>query len=168
MDSRERVKLALNHRKADRIPIHDSVWGATVDRWRAEGLPSGVSPKDYFGFEVWGFGADNSPQLPIEVLSEDSEHIVVRDRFGGIRKGHRDGSTTRLIDCSCKTREDWEKLKPRLKPSDYRVDWVSGLQGFYRDHSRGLFITYGAAVGYDQILYYIALPRVLKAVISEP
>jgi uroporphyrinogen decarboxylase len=118
---------------------------------------------------MWGYGADTSTQLPTEVLSEDSEYIVVRNRFGGIRKSCRDGSSApKIVDYSCQKREDWEKLKPRLKPSDYRVDWVSSFQGFHRDHSRGLFITYGAAVGYDKIGYYVASPRLLKAVIMEP
>jgi uroporphyrinogen decarboxylase len=169
MEPRERVKRALEHKEADRIPIHDSPWQATIDRWRTEGLPSGISPADYFGYEICGFGADTSPMFPIEVLSEDEEYIVERTSFGGIRKNHRDYSTTPMIvDYPCKSREDWEKIKPRLKPSDYRVDWVSGLQNFHREHSRGRFITYNAAVGYDKIQNYVALPRLLKAVITEP
>jgi uroporphyrinogen decarboxylase len=169
MDSRERVKLALGHREPDRVPIHDNPWDATVDRWRSEGLPSGVPPSDYFGFEIFGFGADTSPQFPIEVLSEDEEYIEERNSFGGIRKNHRDFSTTpMIIDYPCKSREDWEEIKPRLEPSDYRVDWVSGLQSFYRESSRGRFITYNAAVGYDKIQSYVASPHLLKAVIMEP
>ncbi len=31
---RERFRLALDHKEADRIPIHDSPWAATVSRWR--------------------------------------------------------------------------------------------------------------------------------------
>lgn len=169
MNSRERVKLALEHREPDRVPIHDSPWEATVDRWRGEGLPAGVSVADYFGFELASFEADTSPQFPVEVLHEDEEYVVERNSFGGIRKNHRDYSTTPLIiDYPCKTRKDWEELKPRLKASDYRVDWVTGLQCFQREHSRGRFITYNAAVGYDKIQSYVASERLLKAVIMEP
>ncbi|MEM3019161.1 MAG: hypothetical protein QXO92_02795, partial [Candidatus Bathyarchaeia archaeon] len=60
MISRERIHLVLRHKEPDRVPIHDSPWGATVDRWRAEGLPSGVSAADYFGYEIYGFGADTT------------------------------------------------------------------------------------------------------------
>lgn len=169
MNSRERVKLALEHREADRVPIHDNPWQATVDRWRSEGLPSGVSPADFFRFEIAEFGADTTPQFPIEVLSEDDEYIVERNSFGGIRKNHRDFSTTpMIIDYPCKHREDWERMKPRLEPSDYRVDWVSGLQRYHRERSRGRFITYNAAVGYDKIQSYVASLHLLKAVIMEP
>jgi len=169
MNSSERVKLALQHREPDRVPIHDSPWQATVDRWRREGLPSGVSPADYFGFELTGFRADTTPQFPVEVLSEDDEYIVERNSFGGVRKNHRDHSTTpMIIDYPCKTREDWEKIKQRLKPSDYRVNWVTDLQCFYRERSRGKFITYNVAVGYDKIQSYVASERLLKAIIMEP
>jgi len=169
MIARERVRKALQHQEPDRVPIQDSPWAATVDRWRAEGLPSGMSPADYFGYEMASLGPDTSPQFPVEVLQEDDEYILERNSFGGIRKNHRDRSTTPMIvDYPCKTREDWEKIKPRLQASDYRVDWVTCLQAFQRERSRGRFINYSSAVGYDKIQSYVASPRLLKAVIKEP
>jgi len=169
MNSRERVKSALQHLEPDRVPVHDSPWQATIDRWRSEGLPSGVSPADYFGYELVSFSADTSPQFRVEVLSEDDEYIVERNCFGGIRKNHRDFSTTpMIIDYPCKSRTEWEKIKPRLNASDYRVDWVSSLQSFQREHSRGRFIAYWAAVGYDKIQSYVASERLLKAIMMEP
>jgi uroporphyrinogen decarboxylase len=169
MNSQERVRLALEHREGDRIPIQDSPWLATVDRWRGEGLPSGVSPADYFGYEICSFGADTSPRFPVEVLEEDNEYIVQRTSFGGIRKNHRDYSTTPMvIDYPCKSRDDWEKIKPRLGADDYRVDWVSGLTSFQRESSLGRFIMYSAAVGYDKTQNYVASQRLLKAVLMEP
>jgi len=169
MNSRERLRLALQHREPDRVPIHDSPWQATVDRWRTEGLPSGVSAADYFDYDLVSYGADTSPQFPVEVLYENEEYIVERNSFGGVRKNHRDYSTTpMIIDYPCKNKEDWERIKLRLRPSDYRVDWISSLQSFHRENSRGRFITYSAAVGYDKIQSYVASERLLKAVIMEP
>ncbi|MEM2110482.1 MAG: uroporphyrinogen decarboxylase family protein [Candidatus Bathyarchaeia archaeon] len=169
MIPRERVKKALQHREADRIPIHDSIWSATVDRWHNEGLPSGVTPDDYFGFELANFKADTSPQFPVEVLYEDEEYIVERNSYGGVRKNHRDLSTTpMIIDYPCKSQKDWEKIKPRLTPSDYRVDWITGLQTFHREYNRGRFFTFNATVGYDKAQNYVASERLLKAVIKEP
>jgi len=168
---RDRVIYALEHKedKLDRIPIHDSPWGATVDRWRREGLPPGVSPADYFGYEIAIFGADTSPQFPVEVLYENDEYIVERTSFGGIRRNHRDYSTTpEIIDWPCKSKEDWEKIKIRLKPSERRVDWVTGLNRYYRERSRGRFIMYGAAVGFDKIQSYVKTDKLLLAVIKDP
>ncbi len=97
MDSRTRVRMALEHKEPDRIPIQDSPWQATVDRWRSEGLPSGIEPMDYFGYEIVGYGADTSPRFKEEIISIDDEYIVERDSYGGVRKNHRDFSTTPMI-----------------------------------------------------------------------
>ncbi len=161
--------MALQHREADRIPIHDSPWQATIDRWRSEGLPSGVSPSDYFGYEIAGFGADTSPRFPVEILHQNDEYIIERNPYGEVRKNHRDYSTTpMIIDYACKSREDWEKIKPRLKANEYRVDWVTGLQRFQREYALGRFITYNAPVGYDKIQRYVSSERLLKAIIRDP
>ena len=119
MNSRDRIKLALQHREPDRVPIHDSPWAATVDRWRTEGLPSGVSPSDYFGYDMASYTADTSPQFPSEVLSENDDFIVERNSFGMILKNHRDYSTTPMvIDYPCKKRDDWEKAEEARKAKD--------------------------------------------------
>lgn len=165
----ERIKIVLSHKEPDRVPIHDSPWGATVDRWRGEGLPSGMSPADFFGYEIASFGADTSPQFLVEVLHEDEKYITERTSFGGVRRNHRDYSTTpEIIDWPCKSRGDWEKVKVRLEPSDKRVDWVSGLQAFNRERSRGRFIMYWAAVGFDKIQSYVKTDELLKAVVRDP
>ncbi len=168
---RERVIAALERKVdvLDRIPIHDSPWSATIDRWRSEGLPSGISPADYFGYEIAVFGVDTSPQFPVEVLYEDDKYIVERTSFGGIRRNHRDYSTTpEIIDWPCKCREDWEKIKPRLVPHERRVDWVSLINSYHREKSRGRFLMYGAAVGFDKIQSYVRTDRLLKAIITDP
>jgi len=142
-----------------------------VSRWRGEGLPPRVSAADYFGFELAGFQADTSPRFPVEVLYEDEEHVVRRDSFGGVRKSHRDRERwprAMFVDYSCKSRRDWEELKPRLEASDQRVNWPAGLQRFRRERRLGRFITYNAAVGYDKIQKYVAPERLLRAVITEP
>ncbi|MGD0803409.1 MAG: uroporphyrinogen decarboxylase family protein [Candidatus Bathyarchaeia archaeon] len=169
MNSRERIKMTLKHREPDHVPIHDFPWQATVDRWRNEGLPSGVDPADYFGYEMASYVADTGPQLKEEILSIDDEYIVERDSFGEVLKNHRNFTTTpMIIDYSCKSRMDWEKLKPRLQPNDRRVDWVNDLHKNQKERSRGRYIVYNATVGYDKFQKYVASERLLKAVIREP
>ena len=123
MNSRERVLTALSHREADRIPILDSPWAATVERWHREGMPI-VNPAEYFGYEIVRFEPDTSPRFPVQVVEETDEYIVNRTAFGGLRRDHKDYSTTpQIIDYPCKSRDDWERIKPRLTPSRERVDW---------------------------------------------
>jgi len=194
MNSRERVLAALKHEEADRIPIHDSPWAATIARWYKEGLPSDVSPADYFGYELVSFGADCSPRFPVRILEETAEYIIETTPFGGIRRNHKDFSTTpEVIDYPCKSRSDWERIKERLKPSKDRVDWAGtslqeikerygadsvciagraqrriGLEGCRQAREAGKFVCYSAAVGYDLLQSYVATERLLIAIATEP
>ena len=71
MNSRERVKCALSLEEPDRVPVHDSPWAATIERWRGEGLPADTSPAEYFDYEIVRFRSDTTPRFPIEVIDED-------------------------------------------------------------------------------------------------
>jgi uroporphyrinogen decarboxylase len=196
INSRERVLAALRHEEPDdRIPIQDSPWAATIVRWLNEGLPTNIPPADYFGYEVISFGADCSPRFPTRILEETAEYIVETTATGGVRRNHRDFSTTpEIIDYAVKTRADWEHIKERLTPSKDRVDWggeqglheaeqkygaesvrvrgrtqwIGGLEGCRRARKEGKFVCYSAAVGYDLLQSYIATPQLLMTVAEDP
>ncbi len=69
LTSCERFQRMFEHREADRVPIIDSPWGATIERWRREGLPEDVSFVDFFDLDhTAGIGVDNSPQFEAKVL----------------------------------------------------------------------------------------------------
>lgn len=166
---RERVRLALDHKEADRIPIHDSPWAATVTRWQREGLPDGIPPEEYFGYELRLFSVDLTPQYPVRVLHRSEEYIVETTPYGGVRKNHRDYSTTpELIDYGVKTREDWEAAKRRLQPSYTRVDWVKLRNDYERARSEDLFLVYAAVTGYDLCQAYIRSDVLLPLLITDP
>ena len=194
MNARERVLAALNHQQADRVPIHDSPWVATVERWRKEGLPV-VNPAEYFDYELVSFTPDTSPRLPIEVVQETDEYVVHRTPYGGLRRDHKDYATTpEIIDYPCKSREDWERIKGRLTPSRERVDWEGswlagnaddtrgqesvlergrrdwrrGLPGCRQAREQGRFVCYNVMVGYDKLQFYVATEQLLMAIATEP
>jgi len=195
MTSRERVLAALNHEESDRVPIQDSPWVASIERWHKEGMPVDVNPAEYFDYEIVSFGADTSPQFPVEVVKETDKYIIHTTSFGGLRRDHKDYSTTpEIVDYPCKTREDWERIKERLTPSEDRVDWTGewlvgtaeddrglesvletgrrewrrGLPGCQVAREQGRFICYSAAVGYDKIQSYVASQNLLIAIATEP
>lgn len=169
MTSRERVRAALEHRETDRIPIHDSPWGATVNRWRHEGMPDDIPPAEYFGYELASIGADLSPRFPIRILEKNETYIVETTPFGGVRKNFRDYSTTpEVIEWPIQSREDWDRIKPRLEPDYTRVDWVSARVTYERAAEEGKFITFGAAMGYDLFQSYLKSEELLIALITEP
>ncbi len=194
MNARERVLAALNHQEADRVPIHDSPWVATIERWHKEGMPF-VNPAEYFDYEIVRIEPDTSPRFPVEVIKETDEYIVHRTPFGGLRRDHKDYSTTpEIIDYPCKTRADWEKIKGRLTPSRDRVDWEGtwlagsaedargeasalergrrewrrGLPGCLKAREQGRFVCYSVMVGYDKVQFYVHTEQLLMAIATEP
>jgi len=195
MTSRERVLMALQHEEGDRIPMTDSPWVAAIERWHDEGLPREVNPAEYFDYEMVGFGADTSPQFPIEIVEEDEGDIVRTTNYGGLRRDHKDySSTPEIIDYPCKTREDWERIKERLTPDRKRVDWEGGwlagtaedqrgddsmletgrtdrrlgLPGWQQAYDQGRFIFYAAPFGYDKIQSYVASEQLLMTIATDP
>ena len=195
MTSRKRINTILNHEEPDRVAISDSPWLATIKRWRDEGLTVEQSPAEYFGYEMIRFQADTSPRFPVKVVEEDDEYILTTNPFGGLRKNHKDYSTTpEVIDYPCKSQSDWEKIKERLTPHQERVDWegerikdsgeddrqeesiqethrvewLRGLKGCEKAREQGLYSQYSVMVGYDKIQKYVATEELLCAVATEP
>jgi len=169
MTSRERILLTLNHKEADRIPIHDSPWGHTVDRWHKEGLPEGQSPNDYFGYEITGQGADCSLQLEHQVVEETDTYTIYKDANGATSRSFKDHeSTPERIDFTITDKKTWEEYKPRMAWNDKRVDWEKGLADNRAAYEKGLFVTYDAAFGYDRTQGLVGSQRLLEAMLYDP
>jgi uroporphyrinogen decarboxylase len=102
MTSHERFRRMFEHKEADRIPIIDGPWGATIERWIREGMPANVNYVDYFGLDrVMGFGLDNSPQFEAKVLEETDDYTVVITSWGATLKNWKHiASTPEFIDLS--------------------------------------------------------------------
>jgi len=168
MTSRERVLLALNHKEPDRVPIHDSPWGTTVARWHREGLPQGVSPQQYFGYEFVGFGADITLQLPTEVIEETEEYRIVRDSDGAVVKNwkHRT-STPEKRDFLIRDRRTWEEYRERMTYNDSRINW-NAVESCKKAREQGYFVTFNAAVGYDRTQGLVGSVNLLMAMLDDP
>ena len=170
MTSRERFHAAMAHKEADRIPIDDTPWQTTVERWHREGLPEGVHPRDYFGYERRGAGANLSFQFEAETLEEGEDHKIVKDAWGAttrVFKGRE--SVPELLDYTFTSRAIWEEHKHRYTWNDTRVNWapaLAGNRGLMSDDS--IFLLFSAGFGYDRIQRMCGAPRVLMAMIEEP
>jgi uroporphyrinogen decarboxylase len=161
--------MALDHKEADRIPIHDSPWGSTIARWQKEGLPTEIPVAEYFGYELASFGADCSPRFPLKILERNPVYIVETTSYGGVRKNFRDYSTTpEIIDWPVRSKDDWEGMKKRLEPDYTRVDWVSLRNNYQRAYEEGKFVCFGAATGYDLCQSYMKSEDLLIAMITDP
>lgn len=169
MTSRERVNLALKHKEADRIPIHDSPWRATISRWRREGLPEEIPVEEYFGYEMVGMGFDSTPRFPVKVLEKTENYIIERTSTGAINKNFRDYSTTpQLLERPIKEKKDWPPIKERLYPDWTRVNWVSVFNTYHKARSEGKFITVNGGWGYDILQGYIRSDQLLMTMATDP
>ena len=132
-------------------------------------MPDEIPAAEYFGYELASCSADLTPRHPIRILEKNETYIVETTSHGGVRRNFRDYSTTpEIIEWPLKSKEDWEKVKPRLEPDYTRVDWVSTRTAYERATEEGKFITYGGAIGYDMCQAYIKTEELLIAMITEP
>ncbi len=182
MIPRERVRMALNHEEPDRVPIHDLLWESTIERWRKEGLPSTVTPSDYFGYEIARFSPDLTPRFEEEKIEENEHYIIERNRFGEIVKHHKDRSTTpQVIQSPMETKQDWEELRKRLAPDNNRMvsqsplpkpgsykSMAQALQDFHVEREKGRFVVYMALMGYDWVQRHMGTERLLMATATDP
>lgn len=169
MSSQERVRTAISHKIPDRVPIMDGPWGATVRRWEDEGLPENKSPADHFGYEIVAIGADTTPRFPTKTLEENDEYVTETTSIGGIRRNHRDYSTTpEVIECPIKKPEDWPAIRERLKPDIKRMNWASAWSTYQNARERGLYVVYSGACGYDLLQSYVKSEQLLSFMALEP
>ncbi len=169
MTSRERVRTAIERMEPDRVPVYDDIWSATVKRWQREGFPEETSPADYFGFDMRGISADLTPRYPVRVLEKNEEYVVETTRYGGVRRNHRDYSTTpEIIDYRIKTKDDWLEVKQRLTPSRDRVNWKAVAETAAACEERQLYLFFSAVTGYDLICYYMRSDQALMAMVEDP
>lgn len=167
--SRDRVLAALNHKKADRVAIHDSPWLTTINRWHQEGLPEDQSPEQYFSFEFSGFEYDGSFQFADEIIEETDEYIIRRNADAAVRKDWKTKTSTPAYeDFTIVDRNSWERYKSQLTWNDTRVDWAQDLLRHKAEREEGQFVHFSAAVGYDRTQGICGSERLLMAMLDDP
>jgi uroporphyrinogen-III decarboxylase len=113
MTSRERFTRMFEHREADRIPIIDHPWDATIARWQREGMPESVSYVDYFGLDKrYLIGVDNSPQYERRTVEETDEFVTTVTEWGTTLKNWKmEASTPQFLDFTIVDRNSWAEAK---------------------------------------------------------
>ena len=172
LTSRERFKRIYQHKDADRIPIIDSPWGTTIERWRKEGMPDNIDWKDYFGIDhIFSFGSDNSPRYECKVVEETENYIIETSRWGATLKHFKhQTSTPEFLDFKITDRESWQDAKERMTPSRDRIDWKYLEDNYkkYRD-GKGAWISGALWFGFDIThAWFIGTERVLMAMLEDP
>lgn len=171
MTTHERMTRMFAHREADRIPITDSPWGATIERWQREGLPVGTSFTDFFGLDQFRhISVDNSPRYPERLIEETNDYTVRFSRWGATLKNWKHAAgTPEFVDFTIKSPDTWLQAKARMLPDDDRIPW-SNLKANYRTwREQGTWIEAGFWFGFDVThSWAVGTERVLMAMIDDP
>lgn len=159
------------HRDADRIPIIDSPWDATIERWQNEGMPKDISYVDYFGLDhVVSISVDNSPQYEEKVIEETEEYKIYTTRWGATLKNWQHAaSTPEFLDFTIINPDRWEKTKERIRPERDRVRWEHLKKHYKTWKKKGYWIQAGLWFGFDIThSWTVGTERLLCALIENP
>ncbi|MBI2194146.1 MAG: hypothetical protein HYU36_19390 [Planctomycetes bacterium] len=171
MNSRERIWRMFEHKSADRVPIVDVPWGATIERWRREGLPQDVSHIDYFGLDViQTVPVDNSPRYPQKVIEETDQYRITMNAWGATaRNWKHQASTPQFLDWTVKTPDDWLRTKARMKPDRDRIPWDFLKTNYPKWKAQGAYLMGHGWFGFDVThSWFIGTERLLMAIVEQP
>ncbi len=172
MTTQERVLRMIEHKEADRIPITDTPWRGTLQRWQAEGMPADAEWDRFFDVDLFAnIGIDNSPRYPEEVLEETEEYRIVTTPWGVTireRRGIID-STPEFLGYKVNTPDAWREAKARMVPTEDRVDWAALERNYRRWRQEGRWITGTFWFGYDVLHSWMAgMETVLIGMMEDP
>ncbi len=171
MTSRERFQRMYEHREADRVPIIDDPWDATIERWHREGMPEDTTFVRFFDLDrVESIFLDNSPRYPVRVLEETDEYVVSTTSWGVTLKNWKHAaSTPQFLDFTVVDRESWSRAKERMTPSDDRIDWDRLRRDYRRWREEGAWIQAQLWFGFDVThSWIVGTERVLIALMEDP
>ncbi|OGV71727.1 MAG: hypothetical protein A3K19_12365 [Lentisphaerae bacterium RIFOXYB12_FULL_65_16] len=171
MTSRERFQCMCAHRDADRVPIIDGPWGATIERWQREGMPKDANYVDFFGLDkVAGIGVDTSPRYPARTIEETDEYRIYTSPWGVTFKNWKHAaSTPEYLDFTVTNPDQWRDAKARMTPTRDRVDWESLKKNYPVWREKGHWIVANGWFGFDIThSWFVGTERVLMALIEEP
>lgn len=171
MTSYERIKCAFEHKQADRVPILEILWPATVERWCKEGLPGDVPAWQYFDTDqLEVIRVDNSPQYPKEIVEETEEYKIFKTEWGATLKDWKHSATVpEFLDFTITTPEKWLEAKERMKPTFDRVDWEMLKTEYPKWREQGAWVQAFFWFGFDVThSWAVGTERVLMAMVENP
>lgn len=171
MTTHARMTRMYEHREADRVPITDSPWAATIERWQREGMPADVSYADFFGLDKFvSIGADNSPRYPEKILEETEDYVVETTRWGTtVKTWTHAGGVPEFLDFTVKGRDSWAEAKKRMQPTRERIDWDRLGRDYHKWREDGAWVSAHFWFGFDVThAWAVGTERVLVAMVEDP
>ncbi len=172
MSSHERFRRMFAHQEADRVPVIDSPWDATIERWQREGMPADLSYIEYFDLDRFispGF-TDNSPRYPVRTISETEKDYTYTSSWGVTMKQWKHAaSTPEFLDFTIVNADAWRKAKERITLSDDRIHWDLLKNNYKKWREQGAWISPTVWFGFDVThSWMVGTERVLLALAEDP
>ena len=177
-DSREVVKalLARKPKEAGRYGVFENQWVETLakDGWPSQGYPEGVSPVQYFDYDLMGVGGwfDSSPFLGVdEMVEETAEWKVTKNGSGATLKHWKKRTgVPEHIGFECITEEIWRKKyrEPLLSVDRARFDFESAREKLALAKAQNRFSVMSNRHLFETMRSVIGDENFLPALLTEP
>lgn len=139
LTNRERYLRLFAGQSLDRVPFLDIMgfWNSSLERWKREGLSPDATADTVRA--IVGFDGRRGIKLPVQafvwpeydrqVLQEDGERLLIRNRFGGTAIDMKGSEVMSLTHTGpVHDRAGWEAFKSRLDPEApgrFPLDWAA-------------------------------------------
>lgn len=171
LTSYDRFTRMFAHQEADRIPVLDSPWEATIERWHTEGMPSEIDFTDYLDLDrIQVISVDSSPRYPVQTIEQTSEYRVHTTSWGATLKDWKHaGGVPQFLDFVIKDPDVWAQAKARMTPSRDRIDWKQLERNYRQWRQHGDWIQGLLWFGFDVThSWTLGTERVLYALVEQP
>ncbi len=170
MNGKERVTRILSGAVPDQVPLFDSYWTTTIERWHKEGLPMDATPQLYFGTdEIARIGGDYTMQFPERVITQSVGEKTYWDSDGAFRKDMHveEGWTSQWLDFTIKNQNDWMKHRHRMAYNPSRIH-KSTVDNYRHAQSRGSFICYSGHGCFHPTWMRVGMETMLMLMLDNP
>ena len=170
LTSKERISRMFEHKEADRIPIWDSPWRGTVNRWHREGMPDNMDYTDYFDLDKIAFiDVDITPRYECKTIEETENYIIYTTSWGATLKSFKaEDSTPDFLDFTITAPDKWLEAKKRMVPSSDRIDWNYLESNYKKWVEEGQWIVANFWFGFDVThSWTVGTERFLMALVED-
>ena len=171
MTTRERFLRMFEHREADRVPIIDSPWNATIERWCGEGMPKDIHFTEFFEIDrVVDIIPGKPPYQEDEILEETEHYRIYKNSWETKFKQWKHwASTPEYLEFGVFDRESWDKAKSRLTPRRDHIDWSFLKRNYPNWRKNGWWIQAQLWFGFDIThSWIVGTEKMLLALIEDP
>ena len=168
MTSKERFRRMYEHKEADRVPIWEQPWAATLLNWQKKGLVK-EGWADALGLDrSVTLSVDNSPRYPVNIIEDGEDYYIQTTEWGVTLKQFKfAGSTPEFLDFTITDFEKWLEAKKRMQFDPSRINW--DMYNNPKWEKDGYWINAGLWFGFDVThSWMVGTERWLIAMMEDP